>query len=127
MYWTKLMFSFHGRISRVQFSVGLAFLASLILVSQGLLGLVSILWGVFSIYTVCVLNILLSIYPLLALMTKRLSDAHLSKTLLWVNLLPAMGSILLICLLFVCETVVFIEKEPIKKEHMLLKKLLFSR
>ncbi|MGL4545167.1 MAG: DUF805 domain-containing protein [Plesiomonas sp.] len=113
MYWIWLMLSFRGRISRMQFGLGLGFLAALILISQGLLGLISIVSGAFSFHLVWIFNALLGIYALLALMAKRLSDARLSKTLLWVNLLPAAGTVLLFGVLFLCATVA-----PVNEEHV---------
>lgn len=97
MYWAWLVLSFRGRISRMQFGLGLGFAVGILLFFHGLGGFVTLLWPSMSLNWLDACLAVFMVCALLALLVKRLRDAGMSATWLWLNVLPGGGTLLLLC------------------------------
>lgn len=97
MYWAWLMLSFRGRISRMQFGLGLGFAVGLMLFFHGLGGFLTLLWPRMDLNWLDASLVVFMVCALLALLVKRLRDAGLSTSWLWLNVLPGGGTLLLLC------------------------------
>lgn len=105
MYWAWLVLSFRGRISRMQFGLGLGFAVGVMLFFHGVGGFVTLLWPGMDLNWMDASLAVFMVCALLALLVKRLRDAGLSASWLWLNVLPGGGTLLLLCVVLIRGTV----------------------